>query len=84
MGIDIGSILNFLGDKTSYLSQKALEKISELLGKEPSDFIGKIITLIILVGLIFLGSKLTQKVAKFVLILLSIILIISILYSIFL
>ena len=81
--MDFKIIVDWIGEKVSFLSTKGLEEISKLIGQEPTAFMGKLITLIILGILIWIGSIISQKVVKVAIIILSVVLGISVIYSIF-
>lgn len=77
----ISETLSWLGENIPKLSSLAIQKISEVTGQEVDLFVGKVITLLFFALVIFFSSKITNKLAKYLVIILSIVLIISIFYS---
>lgn len=77
----ISQILKWLGENVPKVSALAITKISEITGQEQSQFVGKLVTILLFAFAIFFSSKITNKLAKIVIVLLSILLIISVFYS---
>ena len=76
------SILNWISNKTSEASAYGIQKLAEI-GVNPSDTLSKLVTLFIGAGILFLGLKVSQKIAKWIFIVLGILIVISIGYSFF-
>ena len=76
-------VLELFGKKIPEISTLSVNKISEITGQEQSLFVGKIISFLILAIVLFISTKITNKLAKFTIMLLSIVLIISVGYSFF-
>lgn len=83
MAVDYQTILSYLGEKSSEVATKIIQKVSESLGIETGEFTGKLSTILVFAVFIYLASKLTHKLAKISIIGISILLIISIGYSFF-
>lgn len=81
--MDIPSVLDWTGEKVSNVSAFAIQKFSELTSKTPSPTISKLISAVILVGLFYVGTKIANKTAKYILIILSLILLVSVGFSLF-
>lgn len=84
IGTIVGSVLEWLSQEFSSLSSFLLSKFSEITGKEPNQITSNLISLIILFGIVYLGTKIANKTAKYILIILGILLIISVCYTLFL
>ena len=77
----IKTALDWLGENVPKASAFFIQKIAESTGQEQSQFVGKIVSLIILSGLFYFGTKIANKTAKYIMIILSIILIIAVIQS---
>jgi|GEM_PF-6515984 hypothetical protein len=83
IGAIIGSILGWLGQQFSSLSSFLISKFSELTGKQPNQITSNLISLVILFIIVYIGTKIANKTAKYILIILGILLIIATFYTLF-
>jgi len=79
---EIKEFLKPIGDKVSEYSGFLVKKLSEL-GLSTGSTTNKIIAILILLTIFYFSLKITQRVVKFLLIILSIILLSSIIFSFF-
>lgn len=76
-------VLSYLGEKSSEFSAIILDEISSSIGLETGEFSAKLLNILIFSVFIYLASKITHKLAKFSIIIIFILLIISTSFSFF-
>lgn len=74
--------LNIVGEKTENLSATWLTKLSEQFGLNPTNLSSKLFTIFILAILVFFATKITNKVAKLIAMIVGVLFIVSLFYSI--
>ena len=82
MEFNYQQILNWISNQTSSLSAEGIKKLAEI-GVNPSLTLSKLFTLFIGAGILFLGLKVSQRIVKWIFIVLGVLVIISIFYSFF-
>lgn len=73
--------LKSIGDSVSKFFDDALIKISEWTGLNPENLSTKLLTLLIFIGLFYLGTRIANKTAKWLFIIVSIVLAVSVMVS---
>ncbi len=81
--VNYTGILESLGNASAKVSGKVVYKTSELSGSSFSAFSQKVLAIFILLVIIFLASKMSNKVLKIAIIVVGIILVISLIFSFF-
>lgn len=74
--------LDNIGEQVTNFSSNTLSSIAEQIGFNPTNFMQKLFLVLIIAGIVFLASKITNKVAKFIVIIVAILLGISIIASV--
>ena len=81
--MDYKNLMNKIGENISGISTKLFQGISEKFGLDVTSLPIKLLTIIILLAIAYLSLKITNKVLKYLLIILIIIFVISIGFTIF-
>lgn len=76
------NILNTVGEQIANLSTTWLIKISEQFGLNPTNLSSKLFTIFILAVLVYFATKITNKVAKVIAMVVGVLFIVSLFYSI--
>ena len=81
--IDWKNILGWFGNQANRISGLAIDKGSQIVGKDLGVISLKILTILILVGVFYLSLSISKKTVKYILIFLIVIFIVSVAVSIF-